>query len=1382
MAATALLKFRDALNTGANGQAFLSEFGQNVVIENSDNTDVLSWRIWLVYAPPGTAREILPGIQPYTLLASNPASSTPTYTLTNLQDGFPGCYRIMLEVFSASNYGGVLDVDIRNIAVLTPQLNYVIPPYQLVPPSLPVPGSGAPTSKPNELNFGGQPYGWAGGANPAIKMQDEALRDLEGLIRVPPMEGTAESALAMDAVADGYFANAFGFDGTYTWVGFREYNEHVGKWVRFSKALNYVERHEYTAGTNSTVAALVLDEARSRMLEVLVYDSGGGSYVAEIITHTLATPPVAGTPVSLGAASGGSQSITVLPAGDYIFVFGLPGGTKRLLATDLTVQVFSAIEGIPHRMFYDPTDRYGDGEGRVYTQPAYYVYLRWVPSTGANDAFFQPEGEYNLGVVIGIDPTGGRMWAVWEKTGRNHLGSWDLHPFGNNLRFIAPAGEIGEPGLPHDWMFGGIVDGTVAYSIAQQSAPSYCYYIQKFTDSGAAIVEGAQVSDGATSLDAYDPQYLFLNVFNAFRVSLKAGSKMLTLVQSYSSRDWCVRALELSPMADALEDFETTEIGWSPVARVGGDLSGRGDNPKVTGIGGRNLNDISGSVPGEQMLMPPSSGQSMVFSFTPYTTRVGAHTDPTEAVGHPFTGFDVYRTNDDDPLTLQVNETAYLHPRTLHLRDVKGNAGHLGSHVTVEPYGTEEIKFGDMGFVPSFLLRSAYEEVVLSSVPGAAPYTSAWQVAERHRLWEGIDVAASLTVKSGYALCKVDSSGGAVTVTLLASPQHDDYCIVKDVTGDASTNNITVDGNSETIDGQATQTIAVAYGYLKLRYDGVSGEWQVVSEHAVAGVDSDGLVKVSADDTGAGYLEAKLVPGFGVEIEVLDPAGAESLEVGLEPTSGDTKSLTTNSILGSLLLTWDGTHLWGIPKSTLSGTGYLRFSPTDGSFLEEVPNYPDGYVTQNLVYETTLDRIVAVRVDNGTNAHYLEAFSKAIPSVKTTGTSIFNPYFTLVKMIAGGGYIWLHLEDGDDGFIYRVPADLSTSTVAATLATDFDLLAFDNSTTRYGDGEGRLFYSVSDTTIGRLKPSTLATDATFSPISGTGEILCMYVHEAIGRIWCAWVDDGDYYIGVFDCDTLGANLRSAIAVSHTIFNFVLTAYWGVVALCSGMPTQMVRLTDTGAVIDQYTLGYAYCETYSPAPGLRFVAYLDGHTVFPVYDYSTSRVLVKCWRGITEDHSPVAVVWEDRQDQLVKVDQYDGIGGFLVDKLAPGSVSVNLLSPANGMRQLQLSLNQSLASLDPLASGDNADVTPTDWDLASVLRVTSVAAAGVTGLAALTGSGKTLIKKLYHVGSYNITLKHQNAGSLAANRLIIPGGADLVMSPDDVVDLFYDTVSQRWRIG
>ena len=81
----------------------------------------------------------------------------------------------------------------------------------------------------------------------------------------------------------------------------------------------------------------------------------------------------------------------------------------------------------------------------------------------------------------------------------------------------------------------------------------------------------------------------------------------------------------------------------------------------------------------------------------------------------------------------------------------------------------------------------------------------------------------------------------------------------------------------------------------------------------------------------------------------------------------------------------------------------------------------------------------------------------------------------------------------------------------------------------------------------------------------------------------------------------------------------------------------------------------------------------------------------------------------------------------------------------------------------------------------MVRLDSPAAASITGLVAVTSVDRRM-KKLYNVGSYNITLKHQDTGSTAANRLIIPGATDLVLAPDDVVDVSYDLTTARWRVG
>jgi hypothetical protein len=75
-------------------------------------------------------------------------------------------------------------------------------------------------------------------------------------------------------------------------------------------------------------------------------------------------------------------------------------------------------------------------------------------------------------------------------------------------------------------------------------------------------------------------------------------------------------------------------------------------------------------------------------------------------------------------------------------------------------------------------------------------------------------------------------------------------------------------------------------------------------------------------------------------------------------------------------------------------------------------------------------------------------------------------------------------------------------------------------------------------------------------------------------------------------------------------------------------------------------------------------------------------------------------------------------------------------------------------------------------------VTSDASRNITGFAK-PWPGRRL--SLFNTGSNPIVLRHQNAGSAAANRLISPTAADWTLAAGYSVDLFYDDGSSRWRI-
>jgi hypothetical protein len=66
---------------------------------------------------------------------------------------------------------------------------------------------------------------------------------------------------------------------------------------------------------------------------------------------------------------------------------------------------------------------------------------------------------------------------------------------------------------------------------------------------------------------------------------------------------------------------------------------------------------------------------------------------------------------------------------------------------------------------------------------------------------------------------------------------------------------------------------------------------------------------------------------------------------------------------------------------------------------------------------------------------------------------------------------------------------------------------------------------------------------------------------------------------------------------------------------------------------------------------------------------------------------------------------------------------------------------------------------------------------ITGIAARTGYDALLVS---NKSANRITLKHQSASSVAANRITAPGLADLVLDPGDGCILFYDLGSGYWR--
>lgn len=166
MTATALIQITQAANVGANGQALVGNTAAAVVFSNADNTDVASWEWQLLYVPPGSA----------IALTTQGPGPTQTFNMGTPTAAVPGCYRVKLTVRDAA---GNADVDIRCFAVPTANRSWIIPPDQRFPPQLPLTGIGA---KPDELNFGGQAFGWTGDTDNTRRLIYRMIKDIDALL------------------------------------------------------------------------------------------------------------------------------------------------------------------------------------------------------------------------------------------------------------------------------------------------------------------------------------------------------------------------------------------------------------------------------------------------------------------------------------------------------------------------------------------------------------------------------------------------------------------------------------------------------------------------------------------------------------------------------------------------------------------------------------------------------------------------------------------------------------------------------------------------------------------------------------------------------------------------------------------------------------------------------------------------------------------------------------------------------------------------------------------------------------------------------------------------------------------------------------------------
>lgn len=103
--------------------------------------------------------------------------------------------------------------------------------------------------------------------------------------------------------------------------------------------------------------------------------------------------------------------------------------------------------------------------------------------------------------------------------------------------------------------------------------------------------------------------------------------------------------------------------------------------------------------------------------------------------------------------------------------------------------------------------------------------TSIVGVSGNYNAYTSYDVA-TVNLLSTSDVVLIQTSGSSVTVNLPATPLNGQTITIKD-TGSALTNNITVSGNGNNIDGNATALINTNYGAIEAIFDGT--EWFIIS-------------------------------------------------------------------------------------------------------------------------------------------------------------------------------------------------------------------------------------------------------------------------------------------------------------------------------------------------------------------------------------------------------------------------------------------------------------------------------------------------------------------------------------------------------------------------
>lgn len=404
MAVTALIVFTQGDETSI-GEAMVGMLSDgSVTVTNSDNTDVSSWTIELIGAPPDS------GIS--TGVLSFATSSTPSASF--LPDVF-GSYRVQLTLVGTD---GSTSTDIRVFTVPLGLAGYILPPWQGYPEPLPLTGVGA---KPNELNFGGQAFGWMGTSSDDYKLLHKLIQDVDELVGLPSMVGAADGYVPSLRVAEFNEPIAVVSAGRRAYVLCSAYSDEADTSV-------FAHLTEYNPDSNRPLSDTEVSSS-SVSLVAAAYDGAQYIWTAAKSGSTGAVRRFDTTTktISLTTSVASAAAVGLVFGGGYLWYIDTANVTRiDPSAPGLQVTV-SGLQGTPTptAVCYD-TDgsNYGDNNPRVWIADSALPGLQRLTFAGVGDVYSTLSNTVPSCVAVGA----GYVWTAAVNTSSGYATLYRINP------------------------------------------------------------------------------------------------------------------------------------------------------------------------------------------------------------------------------------------------------------------------------------------------------------------------------------------------------------------------------------------------------------------------------------------------------------------------------------------------------------------------------------------------------------------------------------------------------------------------------------------------------------------------------------------------------------------------------------------------------------------------------------------------------------------------------------------------------------------------------------------------------------------------------------------------------------------------------------------